>query len=145
VRRKYRPKGLNISQGQKTYFKFSCHLSIKTAIFRYIQRGGKHQYTRCHYSEERNFQKGIVIRIPRIFSPHTKPCRLLGSRCALKYSNLCFPVIIGGCPSKHSTAFENFDILPLKTLPPPGEPNGGVVCLRIVLSPEEASHIVSNS
>jgi hypothetical protein len=29
--------------------------------------------------------------------------------------------------------------------PPPGEPNGRVVCLRIVLSPEEASHIVSSS
>jgi hypothetical protein len=30
------------------------------------------------------------------------------------------------------SAFENFEI--------PEEPNGGVVCLRIVLSPEEASH-----
>jgi hypothetical protein len=42
------------------------------------------------------------------------------------------------------SAFENFKILPLETLPP-GEPNGVVVWLRIVLSPEEASHIVSNS
>jgi hypothetical protein len=42
------------------------------------------------------------------------------------------------------SAFENFEILPLETLPP-GEPNGGVVRLQIVLSPEEASHIVSNS
>jgi hypothetical protein len=40
------------------------------------------------------------------------------------------------------SAFKNFEILPLETLPP-GESNGGVVCLRIVLSPEEASHIVS--
>jgi hypothetical protein len=41
------------------------------------------------------------------------------------------------------SAFENFEILPLETLlsPPPGETNGGVVRLRIVLSPEEASHI----
>jgi hypothetical protein len=31
------------------------------------------------------------------------------------------------------SAFENFEILPLETLPP-GDPNGGVVCLRIVLS-----------
>jgi hypothetical protein len=30
-------------------------------------------------------------------------------------------------------------ILPRETLPPPGDPNGGVVYLRIVLSPEEAS------
>jgi hypothetical protein len=28
------------------------------------------------------------------------------------------------------------------TPPPPGEPNGGVVCLQIVLSPKEASHKV---
>jgi hypothetical protein len=32
-------------------------------------------------------------------------------------------------------------IFPLETLPPPGDPNGGVVYLRIVLSPEEASPI----
>ena len=31
-------------------------------------------------------------------------------------------------------------MLPLETLPP-GEPNGGVVYLRIVLSPEQASHL----
>jgi hypothetical protein len=42
------------------------------------------------------------------------------------------------------SAFENFEILPLETLPL-GEPDGGVVCLRIVLSPEEASHILSIS
>jgi hypothetical protein len=30
-------------------------------------------------------------------------------------------------------------ILPLETLPPPGDPNGGVVYLRIVFSSEEAS------
>jgi len=30
---------------------------------------------------------------------------------------------------------------PLETLPP-GDPSGGVVCLRIVLSPEEASRHV---
>ena len=35
-------------------------------------------------------------------------------------------------------------ILPLETLPP-GDPSGGVVYLRIVLSPEEASHLVGNS
>ena len=29
----------------------------------------------------------------------------------------------------------------LETLPPPGDPFGGVVYLRIILSPEEASHI----
>jgi hypothetical protein len=39
------------------------------------------------------------------------------------------------------SAFENFEILALETLPP-GEPNGGVVCHRIVLSPEEASHLM---
>jgi hypothetical protein len=44
------------------------------------------------------------------------------------------------------SSFENFEILLLETLPPPpGEPNGGVVRLRIVLYPEEASHIVNNS
>jgi len=32
---------------------------------------------------------------------------------------------------------------PLETLPPPGDPSGGVIYLRIVLSPEEASHIVN--
>jgi len=32
-------------------------------------------------------------------------------------------------------------ILPLETLPP-GDPSGGVVYLRIVLSPEEASHLM---
>ena len=32
-------------------------------------------------------------------------------------------------------------MLPLETLPPPGDPNGGVVYLRIVLSPEEASYL----
>jgi hypothetical protein len=42
------------------------------------------------------------------------------------------------------SAFENFEILPLETVTH-GEPNGGIVCLRIVLSPEEAYHIVSNS
>ena len=36
-------------------------------------------------------------------------------------------------------------ILPLETPPPTGDPSGGVVYLRIVLSPEEASHIVGNS
>ena len=35
-------------------------------------------------------------------------------------------------------------ILPLETLPP-GDPSGEVVYLRIVLSPEEASHLVGNS
>ena len=30
-------------------------------------------------------------------------------------------------------------MLPLETLPPPGDPSGGVVYLRIVLSPEEGS------
>jgi len=30
-------------------------------------------------------------------------------------------------------------MLPPETLPPPGEPSGGVVYLRIVLSPEEES------
>jgi hypothetical protein len=30
---------------------------------------------------------------------------------------------------------------PLETLPPPGDPIGGVVYLRIILSPEEASRI----
>jgi hypothetical protein len=34
-------------------------------------------------------------------------------------------------------------ILPLETLPP-GDPNGGVVYLRMVLSPEEAS-LMGNS
>jgi hypothetical protein len=34
-------------------------------------------------------------------------------------------------------------IPPLETLPPPGNPSGGVVYLRIVLSPEEASLIMS--
>jgi hypothetical protein len=34
-------------------------------------------------------------------------------------------------------------ILPLETLPP-GDPNGGVVYLRIILSPEEAS-LMGNS
>jgi hypothetical protein len=42
------------------------------------------------------------------------------------------------------SAFENFEILPLETLPL-GEANGGVVFLRIVLSPDEASQIVSSS
>jgi hypothetical protein len=42
------------------------------------------------------------------------------------------------------STFENFKILPLETLPT-REPNGAVVCLQIVLSPEEASHIMSNS
>ena len=32
-------------------------------------------------------------------------------------------------------------MLPLETLPPPGDPIGGVVYLRIVLSPEQASHL----
>src|SRR5215510_9441540 len=31
------------------------------------------------------------------------------------------------------------------TLPPPGEPNGGVVRFQISLSPEEASHLMSIS
>jgi hypothetical protein len=35
-------------------------------------------------------------------------------------------------------------ILPLETLPP-GDPIGGVVYLRIVLFPEEASQLVGNS
>ena len=35
-------------------------------------------------------------------------------------------------------------ILPLETLPP-GDQSGGVVYLRIVLSPEEASHLMGNS
>ena len=35
-------------------------------------------------------------------------------------------------------------ILPLETLPP-GDPSGGVVYLRIVLSPEEASRLVNIS
>jgi hypothetical protein len=35
-------------------------------------------------------------------------------------------------------------ILPLETPPPPGDPNGGVVYLRNVLSPEEAS-LMGNS
>jgi hypothetical protein len=43
------------------------------------------------------------------------------------------------------SALENFKILHLETLPPPPEPNGGVVFLQIVLPPEEASHIVNNS
>jgi len=35
---------------------------------------------------------------------------------------------------------------PLETLPPPpGDPSGGVVYLRIVLSPEEASRLVNIS
>ena len=34
-------------------------------------------------------------------------------------------------------------IPPLETLPP-GDPSGGVVYLRIVLSPEEASHLMGN-
>jgi hypothetical protein len=37
-----------------------------------------------------------------------------------------------------SWAFYGCVILPLETLPP-GDPNGGIVYLRIVLSPEEAS------
>ena len=32
-------------------------------------------------------------------------------------------------------------MLPLETLPPLGDPSGGVVYLRIVLSPEQASHL----
>jgi len=32
-------------------------------------------------------------------------------------------------------------MLPLVTLPPPGDPSGGVVYLQIVLSPEQASHL----
>ena len=32
-----------------------------------------------------------------------------------------------------------------RNTPPPGDPSGGVVYLRIVLSPEEASHIMGNS
>ena len=37
-------------------------------------------------------------------------------------------------------------ILPLETLhPPPGDPSGVVVYLRVVLSPEEASHLMRNS
>jgi hypothetical protein len=40
--------------------------------------------------------------------------------------------------------FYGFVILPLETLPPPGDPNGGVVYLRNVLSPEEAS-LMGNS
>jgi len=28
---------------------------------------------------------------------------------------------------------------------PPGDPSGGVVYLRVVLSPEEASHLMGNS
>jgi hypothetical protein len=32
-------------------------------------------------------------------------------------------------------------MFPLETLPPPGDPSGGVVYLRIILSPEQASHI----
>ena len=35
-------------------------------------------------------------------------------------------------------------IPPLETLPP-GDPSEGVVYLRIVLSPEEASHLMGNS
>jgi hypothetical protein len=31
------------------------------------------------------------------------------------------------------------------TPPPPGDPSGGVVYLRIVLSPEEASQLMDNS
>ena len=34
-------------------------------------------------------------------------------------------------------------IPPLETLPPPVDPSGGVVYLRIVLSPEEASRPVN--
>jgi hypothetical protein len=34
-------------------------------------------------------------------------------------------------------------ILPLETLPPSGDPSGGIVYLRIVLSPEEASQLVN--
>ena len=33
----------------------------------------------------------------------------------------------------------------LRNTPPPGDPSGGVVYLRLVLSPEEASHIVNIS
>jgi hypothetical protein len=36
-------------------------------------------------------------------------------------------------------------ILSLETLPPTGNPSGGVVYLRIVLSPEEASQLTGNS
>jgi hypothetical protein len=36
-------------------------------------------------------------------------------------------------------------ILPLETLPPPGDPSGGIVYLRIVLSPDEASRLMGNS
>ena len=32
-------------------------------------------------------------------------------------------------------------MIPLETLPPPGDPSGGVVYLRIVLSPEESSRL----
>jgi hypothetical protein len=42
------------------------------------------------------------------------------------------------------SAFENFEILPLETLPT-GDPNGGLVYLQIVLSPEEAYHKVKQS
>jgi hypothetical protein len=34
-------------------------------------------------------------------------------------------------------------ILPLETIPPPGDPSGGVVYRRIVLSPEEASQLAN--
>ena len=44
-----------------------------------------------------------------------------------------YPYFICGCV-----------ILPPETLLP-GDPSGGVVYLRIVLSPEEASHLMGNS
>ena len=40
--------------------------------------------------------------------------------------------------------FCGYVIPPLEKLPP-GDPNGGVVYLRIILSPEEASHFMGNS
>ena len=44
-----------------------------------------------------------------------------------------------GDPSLISFPFVFCAMLRLETLPPPGDPSGGVVYLRIVLSPEEAS------
>jgi hypothetical protein len=49
-----------------------------------------------------------------------------------------YPQVPATCP------YPGFLILSLETLPP-GDPSGGVVYHRIVLSPEEASQIVGNS
>jgi hypothetical protein len=48
-------------------------------------------------------------------------------------------------PQVPATCFRLRDTFSRNTPPPPGDPSGGVVYLRIVLSPEEASQIMGNS